>query len=123
MTAHVASDEVVITAFDAGLEPALEYPAIPPPLELGYGENEGFWLWDDEKKAGMHLWVGPSDEPSLRLGRITIWLPNGRTLVRIQAGPGTTSKMQSNGVLTAAPVEPYRTWSWRLSWPDTINDS
>jgi len=114
MASHAGTDKVVITAPDAGLDPALEYPSIPPPADAGYGENEGFWVWDDETKVGMHLWLGPSGDPSLRLGRITIWLPDGRTLTRIQDGPGTTARAQSNGVLSAEPLEPYQSWVWRL---------
>jgi hypothetical protein len=48
------------------------------------------------------------------MGRVTIWLPDGRILARIQEGPGTTAQEQSNGVMSAGPVEPYRTWAWRL---------
>jgi hypothetical protein len=113
MTSQV-KDSVTIDRLDGRLDPALESPTLPPPSTPGYGENDGFWVWDDARRIGMHLWLGPSGDPTIRLGRVTIWLPDGRVLTRIQDGAGVSQGTQGNGMLFATVREPYRRWHWRL---------
>jgi len=109
------SDQVDAAMLRDSLAPELEYPSDKAPADVtGYGENEGFWVWDDDRKTGMHLWLGTWADYSLRMGRVTIWLPDGRILTRIQEGPGTRQGVASNGVLSAAPVVPYESWQWNL---------
>ncbi|MCK9542335.1 MAG: hypothetical protein M0R03_09940 [Novosphingobium sp.] len=105
---------VTISRLDGGLDPDLELPTLPPPSTPGYGENDGFWVWDDTQGLGMHLWLGSAGHPILRLGRVTIWLPDGRVLTRMQDGVGVSERTQGNGMLFATVLEPYRRWRWSL---------
>jgi hypothetical protein len=120
--------ELAISDLGAGLDPALEAPwLVPPGDDPAFGENDALWVWDDERRIGIHVHLRtlPGRLYHLRRENINVFLPDGTVLMRLQDGPGTTSRAAAGPNLVCQCEEPYRRWSFDfdcMAQPATVDE-
>jgi hypothetical protein len=104
--------------FTGGLPAEAELVTVSPPDDDPYfGENHALWLWDDDHRIGVHLYLKTLQHLGnfrLRRETINVHLPDGTTLMSEQDGPGTVDPRIARGpVLECECVEPFRRWTFR----------
>jgi hypothetical protein len=89
----------------------------PPDDDPDFGENHALWLWDEEHRVGIHLYLktlGHLHKYGLRRETVNVHLPDGRVLMSEADGPGNTEPWTARGPnLQFQCVEPFRRWAVR----------
>lgn len=107
-------DRIPMERLDFGFEEQADRRTLWSPAGVhGYGENDGFWAYDEGQGIGLHLWLAHSGArfPDA-FERVTVFLPNGELLVKAQVGPQHTDATQSGPHLSARCDEPFKYWSY-----------
>ena len=105
-------DNIRMEKLDSGLDHSLEYRTIKSPAgEPGYAENDGLWVWDDEQSIGVHIWLGHSGaQYPDALERITVFLPDGRLLVKREQGRQITNESPAGPGLVVRCEKAFERW-------------
>ncbi len=84
-----------------------------------FGENHALWLWDEERKLGIHLYLktlGHLGLYNLRRETINVHLPDGTVLMSESDGPGAVDPLVPRGAnLEMRNLEPFTRWSYRFN--------
>jgi hypothetical protein len=82
-----------------------------------FGENHALWIWDDEHRIGLHLYLktlGHVTSFHQRRETIYAFLPGGAVLTSDQDGPGPEDRRVARGPnLVCECIEPFRRWRFR----------
>ena len=95
-----------------GLSPEDDYPVLAPPDgQPGFGENHAFWLFAEDGSVFINAHLNSIDSFwPLRREAVSICLPDGRALVEMNEGWGTTRDTIVAGGTHARFLEPMQRW-------------
>lgn len=100
-----------------GLPQSADYSVVSPKgADPWFGENFALWFWDEQQKAGLHLYLKTLQHLgsyNLRRESVMVALPNGALLMEEADGPGTTDPKVARGPnLEMHCLEPFRRWRY-----------
>jgi hypothetical protein len=106
-----------------GLKPEDDYPLVEQPAgKPGFGENHAFWLLAEDGTFFINAHLNSVDHFwPLRREAITICLPDGKALVEMNEGWGTSRDTIASGGMRARCVQPMR--RWRLEYKGTMRET
>jgi hypothetical protein len=106
-----------------GLDPAHDLPLLAPPSDMpGFGENHAFWLFANNGSVFINAHLNSVDHVwPLRREALTLCLTDGRALVEMNEGWGTSAETIASGGMRATCIEPMRVWS--LAYKGTMRET
>jgi hypothetical protein len=112
-------DQIPMNRLDFGLDPSTDLRSVwPPDGQPGYGENDGFWFYDEGQGIGVHAWLGHSGaEYPQAFERMTIFLPDGEVYVKATRGPQHTEAAPSGPHMWVRCDQPFERWSLGYDGP------
>jgi len=103
------------TDFASGQEPAADYPVLTQPAgQRGFGENYAFWIHDDATGIQINGHLNTNEDIGaygLRIARLSVLFPNGRTYLLHHTGGGSDDTSVAGGSLRYRCVDPFRRWT------------